>query len=404
MEFNSVEEVISDLKKGKMAVVVDDKARENEGDLIIPAAKASPHMVNFMAKHARGLICVAITTDRARQLELSPMVGENTSLHGTPFTVSVDAKRKTTTGVSAYDRARTIKVLIDPKTKAGDLAKPGHVFPLVSREGGVLVRAGHTEASVDLARLADFYPAGVLCEIMSEDGRMARLPELVDFAREHNLKMCSLADIIHYRWKKEKLVTREAVTILPTPYGEFKLIAYRTHLEGRVHLALVKGKVDGKEDVLVRVHSQCLTGDAFKSLRCDCGQQLEAALERIGTSDAGVILYLNQEGRGIGLLNKLKSYTLQDRGMDTVEANRKLGFKPDLRDYGIGAQILADLGLHRIRLLTNNPRKIVGLRGYGLEVTERIPLEIKPNRANRPYLEAKRKKLGHLLSIDSSGD
>ncbi len=404
MEFNSVEEVISDLKKGKMAVVVDDKARENEGDLIIPAAKASPHMVNFMAKHARGLICVAITTDRARQLELSPMVGENTSLHGTPFTVSVDAKRKTTTGVSAYDRARTIKALIDPKTKAVDLAKPGHVFPLISREGGVLVRAGHTEASVDLARLADFYPAGVLCEIMSEDGRMARLPELVDFAREHNLKMCSLADIIHYRWKKEKLVTREAVTILPTPYGEFKLIAYRTHLEGRVHLALVKGKVDGKEDVLVRVHSQCLTGDAFKSLRCDCGQQLEAALEKIGTSDAGVILYLNQEGRGIGLLNKLKSYTLQDRGMDTVEANRKLGFKPDLRDYGIGAQILADLGLHRIRLLTNNPRKIVGLRGYGLEVTERIPLEIKPNKANRPYLEAKRKKLGHLLRIDSSGD
>jgi len=404
MEFNSVEEVISDLKKGKMAVVVDDKARENEGDLIIPAAKASPHMVNFMAKHARGLICVAITMDRARQLELSPMVGENTSLHGTPFTVSVDAKRKTTTGVSAYDRARTIKVLIDPKTKAGDLAKPGHIFPLISREGGVLVRAGHTEASVDLARLADFYPAGVLCEIMSEDGRMARLPELVDFAREHNLKTCSLADIIHYRWKKEKLVTREAVTILPTPYGEFKLIAYRTHLEGRVHLALVKGKVDGKEDVLVRVHSQCLTGDAFRSLRCDCGQQLQAALEKIGTSDAGVILYLNQEGRGIGLLNKLKSYTLQDRGMDTVEANRKLGFKPDLRDYGIGAQILADLGLHRIRLLTNNPRKIVGLKGYGLEVTERIPLEIKPNRANRPYLEAKRKKLGHLLRIDSSGD
>ena len=404
MEFNSVEEVISDLKKGEMAVVVDDKARENEGDLIIPAAKTSPHMVNFMAKHARGLICVAITMDRARQLELSPMVGENTSLHGTPFTVSVDAKRKTTTGVSAYDRARTIKALIDPKTKAGDLARPGHVFPLISREGGVLVRAGHTEASVDLARLADFYPAGVLCEIMSEDGRMARLPELVDFARGHNLKTCSLADIIHYRWKKEKLVTREAVTILPTPYGEFRLIAYRTHLEGRVHLALVKGKVDGKEDVLVRVHSQCLTGDAFKSLRCDCGQQLEAALEKIGTSDAGVILYLNQEGRGIGLLNKLKSYTLQDRGMDTVEANRKLGFKPDLRDYGIGAQILADLGLHRIRLLTNNPRKIVGLRGYGLEVTERIPLEIKPNRANRPYLEAKRKKLGHLLRIDSSGD
>ncbi len=404
MEFDPVEEVIHDLKKGKMAVVVDDKARENEGDLIIPAAKASPHVVNFMAKHARGLICVAITMDRARQLKLSPMVGENTSLHGTPFTVSVDARRKTTTGVSAYDRARTIKVLVDPKAEAEDLARPGHIFPLISREGGVLVRAGHTEASVDLARLADSYPAGVLCEIMSEDGRMARLPELIEFVRQHNLKMCSLADVIHYRWKKEKLVTREAVTILPTPYGEFKLIAYRTHLEGRVHLALVKGKVEGKEDVMVRVHSQCLTGEAFKSLRCDCGQQLQAALEKIGASDAGVILYLNQEGRGIGLLNKLKSYTLQDRGMDTVEANLKLGFKPDLRDYGIGAQILADLGLHRIRLLTNNPRKIVGLEGYGLEVTERIPLEIKPNTANRPYLEAKRKKLGHLLRVDSSRD
>ncbi len=402
MEFNSVEEVIQDSKKGKMAIVVDDKERENEGDLIIPAAKASPQIVNFMAKHARGLICVAITMDRARQLELSPMVGQNTSLHGTPFTVSVDAKQKTTTGISAYDRARTIKVIIDAKAKAEDLARPGHIFPLISREGGVLVRAGHTEASVDLARLAGFYPAGVLCEIMSEDGRMAGLPELLDFSRQHNLRICTLADIIHYRWKKDKLVTREAVTTLPTPYGDFELIAYRTRLEGRVHLALVKGKVEGKEDVLVRVHSQCLTGDVFKSLRCDCGQQLEAALEKVGASDSGVILYLNQEGRGIGLLNKLKSYTLQDKGLDTVEANQRLGFDPDLRDYGIGAQILADLGLHRIRLLTNNPRKIVGLKGYGLEVTERIPLEIKPTRANRLYLETKRRKLGHLLRIDSS--
>jgi 3,4-dihydroxy 2-butanone 4-phosphate synthase/GTP cyclohydrolase II len=404
MEFNPVEEVIQDFKKGKMAIVVDDKERENEGDLIIPAAKAGPEIVNFMAKHARGLICVAITMDRARELELSPMVGQNTSLHGTPFTVSVDAKHKTTTGISAYDRARTIKVIIDPKAKAEDLARPGHIFPLVSREGGVLVRAGHTEASVDLARLAGFYPAGVLCEIMSEDGRMARLPELLDFSRQHNLKISCLADIIHYRWKKEKLVQREAVTPLPTPYGDFKLIAYRTRLEGRVHLALVKGKVEGKENVLVRVHSQCLTGDVFKSLRCDCGHQLEAALQRIGTSDSGVLLYLNQEGRGIGLLNKLKSYTLQDGGLDTVEANQRLGFDPDLRDYGIGAQILADLGLHRIRLLTNNPRKIVGLRGYGLEVTERIPLEIKPTRANRLYLETKQRKLGHLLRIDSSHD
>ncbi len=402
MEFNSVEEVIRDSKKGRMAIVVDDKERENEGDLIIPAAKASPQMVNFMAKHARGLICVAITMDRAGELELSPMVGQNTSLHGTPFTVSVDAKHKTTTGISAYDRAKTIKVIIDPKARAEDLARPGHIFPLISREGGVLVRAGHTEASVDLARLAGFYPAGILCEIMSEDGRMARLPELLDFSRQHNLKICSLADIIHYRWEKDKLVKREVITPLPTPYGEFKLIAYRTCLEGRVHLALVKGKVEGKENVLVRVHSQCLTGDVFKSLRCDCGQQLQAALEKIGTSDGGVLLYLNQEGRGIGLLNKLKSYALQDRGLDTVEANQRLGFDPDLRDYGIGAQILADLGLHRIRLLTNNPRKIVGLKGYGLEVTERIPLEIKPTRVNRRYLETKRRKLGHLLRIDSS--
>ena len=404
MEFNSVEEVIRDSKKGRMVIVVDDRERENEGDLIIPAAKASPQMVNFMAKHARGLICVAITMDRARELELSPMVGQNTSLHGTPFTVSVDAKHKTTTGISAYDRAKTIKVIIDPKARAEDLARPGHIFPLISREGGVLVRAGHTEASVDLARLAGFYPAGILCEIMSEDGRMARLPELLDFSKQHNLKICSLTDIIHYRWKKDKLVKREVVTPLPTPYGEFRLIAYRTCLEGRVHLALVKGKVEGKENVLVRVHSQCLTGDVFKSLRCDCGQQLQAALEKIGTSDGGVLLYLNQEGRGIGLLNKLKSYALQDRGLDTVEANQRLGFDPDLRDYGIGAQILADLGLHRIRLLTNNPRKIVGLKGYGLEVTERIPLEIKPTRVNRRYLETKRRKLGHLLRIDSSQD
>ncbi|RLE07016.1 bifunctional 3,4-dihydroxy-2-butanone-4-phosphate synthase/GTP cyclohydrolase II [Candidatus Aerophobetes bacterium] len=404
MELNKVEEVLEDFKKGKLAIVVDDKERENEGDLIIPASCVTPEIINFMAKYARGLICVAITSKRAKELGLTPMVGKNTSLKGTPFTVSVDAKSNTTTGISAYDRAQTIKVLIDPKTKEDDLAKPGHIFPLISREGGVLVRAGHTEAAVDLARLAGFYPAGVVCEMMGEDGRMARLPQLLSFAKEHHLKICSVADIISYRWKKEKLIKREVYTSLPTRYGDFKLIAYRTLLEGRVHLALIKGEVEGKEDVLVRVHSQCLTGDTFKSLRCDCGEQLEASLRMIGESDCGVLLYLNQEGRGIGLLNKLKAYELQDKGMDTVEANHKLGFKADLRDYGIGAQILADLGLHRIRLLTNNPRKIVGLKGYGLEVSERIPLEVKPNKNNKRYLETKQKKLGHLLHTPVKGE
>lgn len=400
MEFNMIEEILEDFKKGKMAVVLDGKERENEGDLIIPAFYVTPQIINFMAKHARGLICVAITLERARQLGLTPMVEENTSLKGTPFTVSVDAKHNTTTGISAFDRARTIKVLIDPKARKEDLARPGHIFPLISREGGVLVRAGHTEATVDLARLAGFYPAGVLCEIMGEDGRMAKFPELLSFAQSHDLKVCSLADIISYRWKKEKLVKREVTTFLPTLWGDFKLIAYRALLKDRVHLALVKGEVKGKESVLVRVHSQCLTGDTFGSLRCDCGEQLKRALQRVGSSGCGVVLYLNQEGRGIGLLNKLKAYELQDKGMDTVEANQKLGFEPDLRDYGIGAQILADLGLHKIRLLTNNPRKRVGLEGYGLEVTERIPLEIKLNETNRSYLEAKQKKLGHLLTLE----
>ncbi len=399
MEFNMIEEILEDFKKGKMAVVLDGKERENEGDLIIPAFYVTPQVINFMAKHARGLICVAITLERARQLGLTPMVEENTSLKGTPFTVSVDAKHNTTTGISAFDRAQTIKVLIDPKARKEDLARPGHIFPLISRDGGVLVRAGHTEATVDLARLAGFYPAGVLCEIMGEDGRMARLPELLSFAQSHDLKVCSLADIISYRWKKEKLVKREVTTFLPTLWGDFKLIAYRTLLKDRVHLALVKGEVKGKESVLVRVHSQCLTGDTFGSLRCDCGEQLKRALQKVGSSGCGVVLYLNQEGRGIGLLNKLRAYELQDKGMDTVEANQKLGFEPDLRDYGIGAQILADLGLHKIRLLTNNPRKRVGLEGYGLEVTERIPLEIKLNETNKSYLETKQKKLGHLLRL-----
>jgi len=404
MKFNTIEEILEDFKEGKMAVVLDDKDRENEGDLIIPASCVTPQVINFMAKYARGLICAAITLERAGQLGLTPMVEKNTSLKGTPFTVSVDAKHNTTTGISAFDRAQTIKVLINPKTKKEDLAKPGHIFPLISREGGVLVRAGHTEAAVDLARLARFYPAGVLCEIMGEDGRMARLPELLSFAQSHDLKVCSLADIINYRWKKEKLVKREVTTSLPTLWGDFKLIVYRSLLEDRVHLALVKGEVKGKEDVLVRVHSQCLTGDTFGSLRCDCGEQLKKALQKVGSSSCGVVLYLNQEGRGIGLLNKLRAYELQDRGMDTVEANEKLGFEADLRDYGIGAQILADLGLRKISLLTNNPRKIVGLKGYGLEITKRIPLEIKHNGINKFYLETKQKRLGHLLKLGEARD
>jgi 3,4-dihydroxy 2-butanone 4-phosphate synthase / GTP cyclohydrolase II len=395
--FATIEEALEDIKSGKMVVVVDDEDRENEGDLTMAAQFVTPEAVNFMAVNGRGLICLSITAERAEELRLTPMVRSNTSRFGTAFTVSIEAREGVTTGISAADRARTMQVAIDPRSRPEDLVQPGHVFPLIARAGGVLARAGQTEAAVDLARLAGLIPAGVICEVMNDDGTMARVPDLLTYCERHGLKMVTVADLIRYRRRTEKLVRPVAVVQMPTQVGDFVAHGYESLLDGGQHLALVKGDVAGRENVLVRVHSECLTGDVFHSMRCDCGEQLQAALERIEDEGSGVLLYMAQEGRGIGLLNKLRAYELQEGGLDTVEANVELGFAPDMRDYGIGAQILVDLGLTSIRIMTNNPRKLVGLEGYGLAITERVPLEIKPTRANLKYLRVKKEKLGHIL-------
>src|SRR5262245_12019988 len=395
--FASVEEAIAAIRAGRMILVVDDEDRENEGDLTMAASAATPEAINFMVKHGRGLVCLAMTPERLDELDIPLEVSDNSSRRETAMCVSIDAVHGTTTGVSAADRARTVQTSIADGTTPRDLARPGHVFPLRARSGGVLVRAGHTEASVDLARIAGLYPAGVICEVMNEDGTMARVPELTRFARKHRLVMITIADLIRYRMRTEHMVTRVAKAAMPTPHGPFTIHAYQSLIDGETHVALVKGEIGDGADVLVRVHSKCLTGDVFHSLRCDCGSQLETAMARIAADGRGVLLYLHQEGRGIGLANKLRAYELQDQGLDTVEANEKLGFKPDQRDYGIGAQILRDLGIRTMRLLTNNPRKFIGLEGYGLSVAESVPLEISSTEHTLKYLKTKKEKLGHRL-------
>jgi len=397
VKLDSIPDALAALRRGEPVIVVDDEDRENEGDFIAAADKVTPETINFLSKHGRGLICLAATRERLRALELVPMVSDNTARLGTSFTASIDAASGVSTGISAHDRARTVQVFLDPASAPRDLARPGHVFPLEAQPGGVLRRAGHTEAAVDLSRLAGLSPAGVLCEIMDDDGTMARLSKLRAVADSFGLVLVSIADLIGYRRSHEKLVTREIEVDLPTRSGSFRLFAYSTNIDQAVHLALVKGEIGSSDSVLVRVHSECMTGDVFHSLRCDCGEQMEAALDAIEARGAGVFLYMRQEGRGIGLVNKLKAYALQDDGRDTVEANRQLGFPDDIRDYGLGAQILTDLGVKRIELLTNNPRKVVGLEGYGLEIAARVPLEIPANARNRHYLQTKKDKLGHLL-------